>query len=48
MRCKFWLDPIRIAGSHGFRMRELNRIKRIVERNQKGIMELWNAHCRPE
>jgi hypothetical protein len=27
---KFWLDPVQLAGSRGFRSHELNRIRALV------------------
>lgn len=43
--CKFWLNPLMLARSHGFTALELSRIRRIIERNHKRIMEAWHDHC---
>ena len=45
MVCKFWLEPIELAHSHGFTVRELNRIKEMIESNLGRIAEAWNEHC---
>ena len=47
MRCKFWLDPVRLANHGGFDMRELNRIETLIRSHLAVILELWNAHCHP-
>ena len=41
---KFWLDPVSVAESHGFRSHELNRICAIVIENRSKFQEAWNAH----
>jgi hypothetical protein len=41
---KFWLDPISLAESHGFRRHELNRLRLLVIQNRLSLMEAWNAH----
>ena len=35
MNCKFWLDPIALAGNDGFSAHELNRIRALIAENQK-------------
>jgi len=37
--CKFWLEPIELARSHGFRARELNVIRRIIRARRAAILE---------
>ena len=41
---KFWLDPIRLHNSGGFRRNELNRIRRIVVDNQSDFIEAWHDY----
>ena len=41
---KFWLDPIRLHNSGGFRRNELNRIRRIVADNQSDFIEAWHDY----
>jgi hypothetical protein len=41
---KFWLNPVGVAESHGFRVHELNRIRVIVREHRKTLLEAWNAH----
>jgi hypothetical protein len=39
---KFWLDPVRLARSHGFAAKELKDIERLVLDNQQHLLEQWN------
>ncbi|KPK07250.1 MAG: hypothetical protein AMJ56_13580 [Anaerolineae bacterium SG8_19] len=39
---KFWLEPVRLQSSGGFSRREINRIRRLIEENQPGILESWH------
>ena len=41
---KFWLDPVQLARSKGFRRQELNRIYRLVERHQRDLLASWHEH----
>ena len=41
---KFWLNPVRIAGSRRFRDHELRRIQKLVEDNADRILEDWNEY----
>jgi hypothetical protein len=41
---KFWLDPVSVAESHGFRSHEINRIRAVVIENRSKFQEAWNAH----
>jgi len=43
---KFWLDPISLAESHGFRRHELNRLRLLVIEHRLSLMEAWNAYFR--
>ncbi|NEP32278.1 MULTISPECIES: DUF4160 domain-containing protein [Moorena] len=38
---KFWLEPIALAKSVGFKQHELNEIERILKANQSFILEVW-------
>ncbi len=38
---KFWLKPVRLQNSGGFSRREINRLRRLIEDNQQGILESW-------
>ena len=44
--CKFWLEPIELARSHGFRAHELNVIRRIIRTPRGKILEGWHEHYR--
>ncbi len=41
---KFWLNPVSLAKSRGFRSGELSEIQKIVEENQDKLLEKWNEH----
>jgi hypothetical protein len=41
---KFWLKPISLARSKGFRQHELTEIRKIVERKRALFLERWNEH----
>jgi hypothetical protein len=39
---KFWLDPVRLARSHGFAASELRTIARLVLSEQQRLLEAWD------
>lgn len=41
---KFWLNPVQLAESHGFRSHELNRVRALVIEHRMTFQEAWNAH----
>ena len=41
---KFWLTPVSLAKSRGFRSGELTEIQRIVEQNRDLFEEKWHEH----
>ncbi len=41
---KFWLQPVRLQNSGGFKSKQLNRIQKLVEENQTLFLEEWNEH----
>ncbi len=41
---KFWLQPISLAESHGFRIRELNRLRLLVIEHRLNFLEAWHGH----
>jgi hypothetical protein len=43
--CKFWLEPVKLARSHGFTARELNVIRRVINAHLSGILEAWPEYC---
>lgn len=43
--CKYWLEPVVLAGNHGFSAVELNVIRRLVLDNLDRITEAWDEHC---
>ena len=36
---KFWMEPVRLQKSGGFRRPEISRIAKIIEKNRKEILE---------
>lgn len=41
-KAKFWLQPVRLQNSGGFKRKELNRIQELIEENQVRFLEEWN------
>jgi Domain of unknown function (DUF4160) len=41
---KFWLEPVSLAESHGFRTHEVNRLRALVIEHRLSFLEAWNAH----
>ena len=41
---KFWLTPIRLQNSGGFRGHELNRIQRIIEDHREALLRSWHEY----
>ena len=45
MVCKFWIEPVALAKNHGFSVKELNKIRKIIQLNSDIIKEAWYEHC---
>jgi len=41
-RAKFWLEPVRLQESGGFRRGELTRIAALVAEHQDHLVRAWN------
>lgn len=41
---KFWLSPVRLAESHGFRSHELKRLRLMVIEHRQSFLEAWHVH----
>ena len=41
---KFWLNPVRMQNSGGFRPAELRQIQCLIEENQTKLMESWDDY----
>lgn len=41
---KFWLQPVRLQNSGGFKSKNLSRIQDLVEENQAVFVEAWNEY----
>jgi hypothetical protein len=39
---KFWLDPVRLERSSGFRRNEVNRLRELIEEHREQLLEGWN------
>jgi hypothetical protein len=44
---KFWLDPVSLAWSRGFRAHDLGEIVEILENHQQNLINTWNEHRNP-
>ncbi len=38
---KFWLQPMGLAYSHGFRAKDLRTLDRLVREHQETLLEAW-------
>ncbi len=41
---KFWLDPVRLARSGGFKAPELRSVADLVKQHQDRLLEAWNDY----
>lgn len=41
---KFWLDPVRLAGSRGLARHELSRLQQVVVDHRASFVRAWYAH----
>ncbi len=41
---KFWLKPVSLARSRGFRSGEISEIQRIVDEHRSLLEERWHGH----
>jgi Domain of unknown function (DUF4160) len=41
---KYWLDPVELARSRGFRARDLTRLRATIIEHRNAFLEAWNAH----
>jgi hypothetical protein len=41
---KFWLHPLALARNFGFPLRELRRIRALIEDNHEELLEAWYGH----
>jgi len=44
MSAKFWLDPVELARSVGFKQKELRRILKLVVDYSTEFLEAWDEH----
>jgi hypothetical protein len=42
--CKFWLDPVSLAGNNGFAPHELGKIGRLIREHHQKIWNAWHEH----
>jgi len=43
-KAKFWLDPVRLAQSGGFRGHELNQLQRLIQQNRQQLLNSWDEY----
>jgi len=43
---KFWLNPVSLAETYGFRSHEVTRMRALVIEHRLTFMEAWNVHFR--
>jgi hypothetical protein len=43
-KAKFWLDPVRLEQSGGFRSHEIIRIQGLIQKNQRLLLECWHEY----
>lgn len=41
---KYWLDPVQLSSSHGFRSYELTELRRLVLDHRDAFLEAWYGH----
>ena len=41
---KFWLNPVRLQSSGGFRPAEIQRIQRLIASNEAEFLEFWHEY----
>lgn len=41
---KFWLDPVRLARSHGFNAKELTTLEKTVNEDRQFFLDKWNEY----
>ena len=41
---KFWLNPVQLAESDGFRSKEIFELRKLVQENLNLFMEKWNEY----
>lgn len=43
-KAKFWLRPVRLENSGGFKPVEARRIQRLVEQRREALLRSWDAY----
>ena len=43
-KAKFWLDPVILQNSGGFKRNEINRIQKLVEQNLDQLLRKWDEY----
>lgn len=43
-QAKYWLDPVELASSEGFRSHELNRVRLLVVEYRVAFRRRWDEH----
>ena len=42
LQAKFWLQPVRLEWSSGFRAKEVNTLQSLIDRHRDHLLESWN------
>jgi hypothetical protein len=42
---KFWLAPVRVQSTGGFKRNEINRIQRLIETHLEELLRGWYERC---
>ena len=43
--CKYWMEPVVLAGNHGFSPVEPNTVRQLLRDNSNQILEASDEHC---
>jgi hypothetical protein len=41
---KFWIGPVRLESSYGYRVDELKKIETLLKKHENEIQEKWDEH----
>lgn len=43
----FWLSPVSLREAYGYRAREVDRVRRIVQANRESLLRRWHEYFGP-
>ena len=44
LSAKFWLEPVALAKNIGFSPKELKKLEKLMDKNQKILLEAWYGY----